>query len=94
MQGNAFRPRTVSDEVGMRLGPPFTNELIDGSIIDICGVVFLFQNPVTMAKLIRKHVRTALLIRFFSCWFFLSKLFIAFFIVLWCGNIIYNEKIK
>ena len=60
VQGNTFRPRTVFDEVGDRLGAPFSNELIDGSIIDICGVVFLFQNPVTMAKLIRKHVRTVL----------------------------------
>lgn len=56
VQGNVFRPRTVSDEVGERLGVPFSNQLTDGSIIDICGVVFLFQNPVTMAKLIREHV--------------------------------------
>lgn len=56
VQGNVFRPRTVPDEVGERLGDPFSNELTDGSIIDICGVVFLFQKPVTMAKLIREHV--------------------------------------
>jgi hypothetical protein len=26
-----------------------SNELIDGSIIDVCGVTLLFQSPVTMA---------------------------------------------
>jgi pellino len=68
VQGNVFRPRTVSDEVGERLGAPFSNQLTDGSIIDICGVVFLFQNPVTMAKLIREHVSFfSMLVSIFSC---------------------------
>jgi hypothetical protein len=56
VKGNAFRVRTVSDEVGERLGLPFSNELIEGSLIDICGAVFIFQSPLTMANLIRKHV--------------------------------------
>ena len=56
VQGNVFRPRVVFDEVGERMDPRYTNELTDGSIIDICGAVFLFQNPVSMAELIRKHV--------------------------------------
>jgi Pellino len=59
VQGNVSRPRTVFDEVGERLGAPFSNVLTDGSIIDICGAVLIFQSPVTMAKLIRKHVSTA-----------------------------------
>lgn len=44
--------------IGEKLDYPYTNELVDGSIIDICGVIFLFQNPITMAKLIRKYVST------------------------------------
>jgi hypothetical protein len=56
VKGNAFRVRTVPDGVGERLELPFSNELIEGSLIDICGAVFIFQSPLTMANLIRKHV--------------------------------------
>lgn len=66
VQGNVSRPRTVFDEVGERLGAPFSNVLTDGSIIDICGAVLIFQSPVTMAKLIRKHVRTTFMSPLYS----------------------------
>jgi hypothetical protein len=29
---------------------PFSNELTDGCIIDLCGVIIMFQKPKTMAK--------------------------------------------
>ena len=66
VQGNVSRPRTVFDEVGERLGAPFSNVLTDGSIIDICGAVLIFQSPVTMAKLIRKHVSTTFMSPLYS----------------------------
>jgi hypothetical protein len=41
--------RIASAAAATRRGGPFTNELIDGSILDICGTYFLFQSPRSMA---------------------------------------------
>jgi hypothetical protein len=56
VQGNTFRTRTKTTEVGERLGPPFSNELVDGCIIDLCGAVMVYQSPATMAAQLKRNV--------------------------------------
>lgn len=48
--GAAHQPRSQHRSVAKRLLAPFSNQLEDGSIIDICGVSMLFQSPVSMAR--------------------------------------------
>lgn len=57
--GNTYTPRPsptlpgqplrIAPTTGHRGGWPFTNELIEGSILDICGAYFVFQSAHSMA---------------------------------------------
>jgi pellino protein len=57
VNGHAYAARQhAGDGAGPPLGPPHTNELVDGCIVDLCGVAFEYQSPVTMAAALRGHV--------------------------------------
>ena len=58
VKGRAYSPRLRSDTAGERLSTDTGMqsvderglEITDGSLIDLCGVVLLFQKPSTMAS--------------------------------------------
>lgn len=55
IKGRAYAPRRVNGTVGEKLhtDPTTTQlglEITDGSLIDLCGAVLLFQKPTTMAN--------------------------------------------
>ncbi len=56
VRGRPHVLRTAQSEIGPPLGPPYSNELVDGTIVDICGVSFIYQSPVTMAANLKQQV--------------------------------------
>ena len=49
--GRACKLRSCKQDKTEFLSPDmFTNQLEEGSILDICGVSLLFQGPITMAQ--------------------------------------------
>lgn len=50
VQGNCFSIREGLNRAGSMLPQPFTNELYDGSVIDLQGVLLYFQSPTTVLQ--------------------------------------------
>ena len=64
VRGRCHTMRDSPDQPGMLLSPSYyTNELIEGSVIDLCGVSFVFQSPTTMATNLRRQVEPLEVIR-------------------------------
>ena len=66
--GRATELRTNRFEQPAFLDPSLhSNELVDGSIIDVCGVTLLFQKPQTMALELSVSRRRLLLSTITNC---------------------------
>ena len=63
VRGRPHALRTTQSDIGPPLGPPYSNELIDGTIVDICGVAFIYQSPITMAENLKQEVPPSLVIQ-------------------------------
>lgn len=55
--GNCYSIRETKDNLGKQLGSPYSNELVDGSIIDLHGVSILFRGPQHLQSLSCKNNR-------------------------------------
>ena len=64
VRGRCHALRDCPGQPGMLLSPSYyTNELIEGSVIDLCGVMFVYQSPTTMATHLKHQVEPQEVIR-------------------------------
>lgn len=49
--GNTYYPRSkIEDLPNKKIDSPLKNVLTNGTLIDICGIILMYQDPITMAK--------------------------------------------